>query len=72
MNFDVFISHASEDKNDFVRELAENLRLRRIEVWYDEHSLKIGDSLRQSIWFHPAHEETIFCWTRLRCSGCGL
>ena len=49
MNFDVFISHASEDKDDFVRELAEKLRLRRIEVWYDEHSLKIGDSLRQSI-----------------------
>ncbi|MEO0685717.1 MAG: toll/interleukin-1 receptor domain-containing protein, partial [Cyanobacteria bacterium J06649_11] len=49
MNFDVFISHASEDKDDFVRELAEKLHLRRIEVWYDEHSLKIGDSLRQSI-----------------------
>lgn len=49
MNFDVFISHASEDKDDFVRELAEKLNLRRIEVWYDEHSLKIGDSLRQSI-----------------------
>ena len=49
MNFDVFISHASEDKDDFVRELAEKLQERRIEVWYDEHSLKIGDSLRQSI-----------------------
>lgn len=49
MNFDVFISHASEDKDDFVRDLAEKLRSRRIEVWYDEHSLKVGDSLRQSI-----------------------
>ncbi len=49
MNFDVFISHATEDKDDFVRELVEKLQERRIEVWYDEHSLNIGDSLRQAI-----------------------
>jgi hypothetical protein len=49
MLFDAFISHAWEDKDDFVRELAERLQAQRIEVWYDEFSLKVGDSLRRSI-----------------------
>jgi hypothetical protein len=47
--FDAFISHASEDKNDFVRPLADALRHQHLEVWYDEFSLKVGDSLRRSI-----------------------
>ena len=51
MQFDAFISHAWEDKEDFVRELAEKLQASRIEVWYDEFSLKAGDSLRRSIDF---------------------
>jgi hypothetical protein len=46
---DVFICHASEDKDSFVRPLAEALRELHIEVWYDEFSLRIGDSLRQTI-----------------------
>jgi hypothetical protein len=46
---DVFICHASEDKDDFVRSLAEALRTCHLEVWYDEFSLTVGDSLRQSI-----------------------
>ncbi len=46
---DVFISHASEDKDAFVRPLAEALREEGLSVWYDEFSLKIGDSLRQKI-----------------------
>jgi hypothetical protein len=46
---DVFISHASEDKDSFVRPLAEELRDRKYDVWYDEFSLKLGDSLRSSI-----------------------
>jgi hypothetical protein len=49
MLFDAFICHASEDKADFVRRLAERLRDEHIEVWYDEFSLRIGDSLRRSI-----------------------
>lgn len=49
MLYDVFISHASEDKDDFVRPLAERLRDEHIEVWYDEFTLRIGDSLRRSI-----------------------
>ncbi|ORV93155.1 hypothetical protein AWC12_01895 [Mycolicibacterium iranicum] len=47
--YDAFISHASEDKADFVRPLAERLREEHVEVWYDEFSLRVGDSLRQSI-----------------------
>ena len=49
MLYDVFICHASEDKDDFVRPLAEALKNSHLEVWYDEFSLVIGDSLRESI-----------------------
>lgn len=47
--WDVFISHASEDKDAVVRPLAAELRGRGLRVWYDEYELKIGDSLRTSI-----------------------
>jgi hypothetical protein len=47
--FDVFISHASEDKNEVVRPLALALQNKNLRVWYDEFELKIGDSLRQKI-----------------------
>lgn len=46
---DVFICHASEDKDEFVRPLAEALREHHIDVWYDEFVLNIGDSLRVAI-----------------------
>jgi hypothetical protein len=49
MEWDVFISHASEDKEDFVRPLAKRLRDHGLRVWYDEFTLTVGDSLRQSI-----------------------
>ena len=49
MLYDVFICHASEDKESFVRPLAEALQKENVEVWYDEFSLKLGDSIRQSI-----------------------
>ena len=49
MRFDVFISHASEDKDDFVRDLAAELARLGVRVWYDEWTLHIGDSLRQKI-----------------------
>lgn len=49
MQYDVFICHASKDKDDFVRPLAERLRQQYLDVWYDEFSLKIGDSLTQKI-----------------------
>src|SRR5713101_4545514 len=47
--WDVFISHASEDKNTFVRPLAIALRNLGVSVWYDEFSLCLGDSLSRSI-----------------------
>lgn len=47
--WDVFICHASEDKNDFVRPLAEALVERGLRVWFDEFTLNVGDSLRRSI-----------------------
>ena len=46
---DVFISHASEDKDEFVRPLANALMQHGLNVWYDEMTLRIGDSLRQKI-----------------------
>tara|TARA_R110002049_G_scaffold295239_6_gene482455 strand:+ start:3289 stop:4050 length:762 start_codon:yes stop_codon:yes gene_type:complete len=46
---DVFISHASEDKDDFVRPMADALIAQGLNVWYDEMTLRIGDSLRQKI-----------------------
>lgn len=49
MLYDVFISHASEDKDSLVRPLAQRLKQERLEVWYDEFSLRPGDSLRRSI-----------------------
>lgn len=49
MLYDVFICHATEDKNNFVRPLAKKLCDENIEVWYDEFSLKLGDSLRQAL-----------------------
>lgn len=47
--YDVFISHASEDKDGFVRPLAAALVQAGLNVWYDEFTLKLGDSLRASI-----------------------
>jgi hypothetical protein len=47
--WDVFISHATEDKQELVRPLALALQGKGVTVWYDEFSLKLGDSLRASI-----------------------
>jgi hypothetical protein len=47
--YDAFISHASEDKEDLVRPLAEKLQEAGFSIWYDEFQLKVGDSLRRSI-----------------------
>lgn len=47
--YDAFISHASKDKNEVVRPLADALIRRGIGVWYDEFELRIGDSLREKI-----------------------
>ena len=47
--WDAFISHAWEDKESFVRPLAHRLTALGALVWYDEFSLKLGDSLSSSI-----------------------
>jgi hypothetical protein len=47
--WDVFISHASEDKDQFVRPLAFAMSRLGLRVWYDEFSLRPGDSLSESI-----------------------
>ncbi|CZE45807.1 DUF1883 domain-containing protein [Campylobacter geochelonis] len=47
--YDVFISHASEDKDEVVRPLANALINKGVSVWYDEFELRIGDSLRRKI-----------------------
>jgi hypothetical protein len=47
--YDVFICHASEDKDEIARPLAEALKKRDLRVWYDESTLRIGDSLRRAI-----------------------
>jgi hypothetical protein len=49
VTWDVFVSHASEDKDDFVRPLASRLQAHGLKVWFDEFTLTVGDSLRRSI-----------------------
>ncbi|MCP1471661.1 small-conductance mechanosensitive channel [Sphingobium sp. OAS761] len=49
LSYDVFISHASEDKESFVRALADRLTQCGLTVWYDDTTLKWGDSLRREI-----------------------
>lgn len=47
--WDVFISHASEDKESVARPLADLLRQAGLKVWLDRQELKLGDSLREKI-----------------------
>lgn len=47
--YDIFISHASEDKDAIVRPLATILERLSVRVWYDEFSLQLGDSLTATI-----------------------
>jgi hypothetical protein len=49
MEYDVFISHASEDKADVARPLAAQLQKLGLRVWLDELELTLGDSLRRKI-----------------------
>ena len=48
-SWDLFLSHAHEDKQEIARPLALALMRRGARVWYDEFSLRLGDSLRKSI-----------------------
>jgi hypothetical protein len=48
-HFDVFLSHASEDKDTIARPLYHALTAAGVSVWFDEAVLKLGDSLRRKI-----------------------
>ena len=45
--YDVFVSHAWEDKESFVDDLVKEMRELGIRVWYDTNEMKWGDSMRQ-------------------------
>jgi len=47
--WDVFISHASEDKLSVASPLSKKLIQKGLRVWLDEHQLTVGDSLRRKI-----------------------
>lgn len=47
--YDFFISHATEDKKELVRPLAQALKNAGCKVWYDEFEMRVGDSLRKKI-----------------------
>ena len=47
--YDVFVSHAWEDKEDFVDEFVDALKKQGLKVWYDTNKLKWGDSMREKI-----------------------
>jgi len=47
--WDVFISHAYEDKEDIARPLAKALQEFGIKVWFDEFCFKPGDNIRKTI-----------------------
>lgn len=47
--WDVFICHASEDKDDVARPLAQLLEKEGLKVWFDEEVITLGDRLHRSI-----------------------
>jgi hypothetical protein len=49
MDWDAFISHASEDKDQIARPLYLQLQELGLRIWFDEFTLTVGDSLRRSI-----------------------
>jgi len=44
----VFLSHSSRDKS-LARRIAEDLKTRSIEVWFDEWEIRVGHSISQMI-----------------------
>ena len=47
--YDVFLSHASEDKDEIARPLADALTARGVTVWFDELNIRVGQSIRREI-----------------------
>lgn len=48
-DYDVFISHASEDKDPLVETLVKHLEALGIRVWYDRNNIGWGDSFREKM-----------------------
>ena len=48
-DFDLFISYAGEDRDAFVRPLADKLARFGVRVWFDDFALSVGDSLSGAI-----------------------
>ena len=46
---DIFVCHASEDKDGVVRPLVEAFTAARISCWYDEAEIQWGDSITQKV-----------------------
>jgi hypothetical protein len=46
---DIFLSHASEDKEEVAKPLQKALEQRGLSVWFDEVKIKVGHSIRQDI-----------------------
>src|SRR6266542_4282853 len=55
--WDVFVCHASEDKEPVARPLAHRLESFGVRVWLDERALRVGDSLRHGIDDGLAHSQ---------------
>ena len=49
VQYDVFVSHAWEDKESFVEEFVQELQKLNLRVWYDKKQIKWGDSMRAKI-----------------------
>lgn len=47
--YDVFVSHAWEDKESFVNEFIAELKVLGIKAWYDQSQITWGDSMREKI-----------------------
>lgn len=47
--YDVFISHAVEDKIPIANELCRRLEEKKLKVWYSGNELSVGDRLTESI-----------------------
>lgn len=49
VQYDVFVSHAWEDKDSFVEAFVRELQKLNLHVWYDKNQIKWGDSMRAKI-----------------------
>ena len=57
----IFVSHSSKDKPK-VRRLVSDLRNQNFEVWFDEHEIKIGDSIPRKIQEGLNESDFIVIW----------